>query len=490
MIFFHAEQTPDKPAIAILGTIVSYEKLAKGIRAIEEKILAAGLKTGETVAISVLNPIGHFAIICALFRLGIASVSIHPSQEPNLDEIVVDALLADKASGSPSLRTIIVEESWFKDPPVSKRSGPPRSYPKRDPEAIARIVLSSGTTGQAKAISLSYRSVQERLISYALRLSTPSWERLVCIPGIVTNFGFCFVITTVWLGRMVCFASDDVARQAVASYRADLLLASTVQVAQLVRLQEANFIPLDSLKSIHIGGSIAFSPLLTKIRLLICAHLYCGYGSTEGGTVAYAHAGPIHGIDRAVGFVAPWIDIEVLDDENKKIENPNREGQIRIRAFGQGYRYKKISETEFEIDRGEWFYPGDIGRVYRNGLLIVLGRINDIINKGGVKISPDIIEQQLASHPDIADAAVVGVLNDIGIEQIWVGIVAREPTEIDVQKIFDYCREKMPLTMPDRIYVVSEIPRNQLGKIVRESLKEKLVKLETATTGAQPWRPA
>lgn len=214
-----------------------------------------------------------------------------------------------------------------------------------------------------------------------------------------------------------------------------------------------------------------------KNRMLVCNTLYCGYGSTEGGTIAYAPAEAIFGMDRAVGGVAPWIEIEAVDEQNKALEY-GKEGQIRIRALGQGYRYDKISPTEFKIDKSEWFYPGDQGIVFKNGMLVIKGRINEIINRGGTKVAPDTIEEELKKHPRVGDVAVVGALDSMGIEQIWVALATNDGAEFDIAKMFEHCRQTIPLYVPDRIFQVKEIPRNRLGKISRETLKEQLKVLE------------
>jgi acyl-CoA synthetase (AMP-forming)/AMP-acid ligase II len=202
----------------------------------------------------------------------------------------------------------------------------------------------------------------------------------------------------------------------------------------------------------------------------------CGYGSTEGGTVAYAPAESIYGMDRAVGIVTPWIEIETVDSA-KVTQDYGQEGEVRLRALGRGFRHVKLSPSEYEIEDDPWFYPGDQGILFRNGLLVISGRVNEIINRGGLKIAPDTIEEDIKKHPMVADAAAVGVLDSLGIEQIWVAVVC--PTaELDIKKMFDYCREKMALSVPDRIFQIDAIPRNQLGKVSRVALTEQLKTLE------------
>ena len=473
MIFFHADASPERPAIITRETVLTYGLLRSGILSAERRLCQQGLKAGSSVAVTLTSWIGHLTLICALYRLGVASVSVEPAQVESLDDLVVDAWLTNTPPASPPVRTVPVDDSWFND----KDDADGRGVPPHHDGMACRYILSSGTTGRAKVIALSYGAVRERLLSYSIRVSNPSWERLVCMPGLSTNYGFSFAITTLWLGRTVCFSFDATARETILSHQADLLVASTHQITDVVRAQEARFFHLASLRAVHIGGSIAYAPLLARIRMLVCPNLICGYGSTEGGTVAYAPAESIYGMDRAVGVVAPWIELEVVDAEDKVAEY-GTEGQVRLRALGRGYRCRKISPTQYEVDESPSFYPGDQGVLYRNGLLAITGRVNEIINRGGVKVAPDSIEEELKKHPLVADAAAVGVLDPLGIEQIWAAVVSRGGEEVDVRKMFDYCRESMALFVPDRIFQLKEIPRNRLGKISRVELTEQLKALE------------
>jgi acyl-CoA synthetase (AMP-forming)/AMP-acid ligase II len=119
------------------------------------------------------------------------------------------------------------------------------------------------------------------------------------------------------------------------------------------------------------------------------------------------------------------------------------------------------------------------GRLYRNGLLAILGRVNEIINRGGTKVAPDEIEEAIRQHEAISDAAAVGMLDNVGIEQIWVAVVSRDGSELDVGKMYGYCRAALPQYVPDRIFQVRAIPRNQLGKVSRVELAEHLRSLES-----------
>jgi acyl-CoA synthetase (AMP-forming)/AMP-acid ligase II len=477
MIFFHADANPEKPAVIAGGSgVYTYAALRQAIVSVDRRLAQAGLKAGDCVAILAWEPAPQIALIAALAWRGIASVSLEPDQLDLLDDMLVDVLLTTKPVASTKVRTIEIENTWFTD--ATPEAAPGRRA-EVDDAAICRYVLSSGTTGQPKIIGLSFGAVKDRLITYALRMSTPSWDRLVCMPGLSTNYGFSFTITALWLGRTVCFASPEMLpRYVVLAYRADLLVASTQQILALLSAQDESFMRLDSLRAVHIGGSIAYAPLQARIRLSICPILLYGYGSTEAGTVAYAPAETIFGMDRAVGVTTPWIDLEVVDDGKASV-GYGQEGEVRIRARGQGYRHRKVDPSRHAVDDSEWFYPGDRGVLHRNGLLTVTGRINELINRGGQKISPDTIEEMAKRHPLLADAAAVGVPDHLGIEQIWLAVVGRGNGDIEVAKLYEWFRDNNTALVPDRIFEVDSVPRNRLGKISRIPLAEHLKTLES-----------
>ncbi len=104
---------------------------------------------------------------------------------------------------------------------------------------------------------------------------------------------------------------------------------------------------------------------------------------------------------------------------------------------------------------------------------MITGRSAQLINAGGVKLNPELIEEHLQAHPDIADAGALGMIGGAGIEEIWVAIVPRR--DIAAEAVIDYCRQRNPNMAPRQVKFVAGIPRNALGKVVREALKHLLM---------------
>jgi acyl-CoA synthetase (AMP-forming)/AMP-acid ligase II len=120
-----------------------------------------------------------------------------------------------------------------------------------------------------------------------------------------------------------------------------------------------------------------------------------------------------------------------------------------------------------------WFYPGDVGRIFPDGLVVITGRTNEVINRGGVIVAPEVIEEVLRLDPLVRDVAVVGVPNAAGIEEIWAAVVAEGP--IDANAIAVRARDKLNEKVPDRILRIDAVPRNENGKVTRNALREQLI---------------
>jgi acyl-CoA synthetase (AMP-forming)/AMP-acid ligase II len=123
-------------------------------------------------------------------------------------------------------------------------------------------------------------------------------------------------------------------------------------------------------------------------------------------------------------------------------------------------------------DEDGWFYPGDVGRLETGGTLFITGRSSEVINRGGVIVAPEAIEDVLRLDRRIRDVAVLGVPNASGIEEIWAAVVS--DTLIDGRQLIEAARPRLNEKVPDRIVQVSEIPRVENAKISRHQLREQL----------------
>jgi acyl-CoA synthetase (AMP-forming)/AMP-acid ligase II len=168
------------------------------------------------------------------------------------------------------------------------------------------------------------------------------------------------------------------------------------------------------------------------------------------------------------GTVGPGPGISVIDETGRHLA-ANTPGEVVVRGPNvmRGYRNNPEANAAAFIDG--WFRTGDVGAIDRDGYLALTGRIKELINRGGEKISPAEVEAVLLENPAVAEAAVFGVSNPKYGEEVSAVVVLRGAAT--AQQLQTYCRTRMAdFKVPKLIHLVSAIPRNAMGKVQRREL--------------------
>jgi acyl-coenzyme A synthetase/AMP-(fatty) acid ligase len=461
MIDFWARQKPDSPAVLMLDTAISYLSLSRAIRATAGHLSQQRLDVSAPVGILVDHPARNVVLTLALMSLGVPSIVIRESQLAYLGKLGTKSLLVEGQIYPPAgLSAVQIDLRWFGDPNA------PAPRPLGASERT-KLAFTSGTTGIPKAISFSEADIAAR--SNFLRVVTGDvqWTRSMIMPGLSTNFGFSQVALTLEFGRTVCFASnpEDAART-IELFGVDLLICSNQQAQSFAEHLERRKLRLRSLKCVWLGGAVPTEGLVQKINDYLCRDVLCVYASTEAHVGAFGRWNDIKQVRNAVGFVCPWATIECVD----ALGNPvavGQAGDVRIKTPNQGLLHTATQDPSEQIET--WFYPGDRGMLTPEGLLVIEGRATDTINKGGVKISAMAVEQCLAAVPGVQDAAVCGIPNLMGVDQLVALVVAK--SDIGVAALNAALRQASLEATVDRVLIVDAIPRNATGKVNRDDIR-------------------
>ena len=463
---FHAKIEPHRPAIILADRIVTYAMLADVVDALTRRLVALGLRRGALVGVKIGNPARHMALLLALQRAGLASISF--SDDPvAVPGVWLAALMLDAPAPTwPGVPAFVVGDDWFAGP----AGGAVEASPLVGDETC-RVILSSGTTGIPKPIRLTPNVLAIRLGQKLTQMSGGGFERVMCAMNLASAWGLDVSLAALCNGKAVMLS--DIGRETLdmaALYRADYLVCSTHQLRTLLELQEERLTPCDAVRWIEVSGSVISVALLERARrFFAAARLMVCYSATETGPTAYAPADSLPPVDGATGFVAPWTTIETIDANDRPLPR-GAEGRIRLRCESQAY-WGDASP------RGEtpWFYPGDVGVIRPDGCVVVTGRASEIINIGGVKVAPTTIEEVLLLHPDVAEAAAVGVFGADGVEQPWAAVVLRRP--VGEAALKQFCEARLRHAAPSRIVAVASVPRVGGGKVARAELRETLSRL-------------
>lgn len=351
---------------------------------------------------------------------------------------------------------------------------PPVIDSEQERNAVARIILTSGTTGRAKAVALSHDNIIRRIQAYEVAFGNkiPACSRTFVDVGIAANIGYLWAIYTFARGGAVFVRGSDPAEtlQALSLYNVQCMVASTAGMAEFLDYYErspAFACPFEVMLSV---GSMLSKPLSERVRTRMCSHVVSGYGATEASPVAGAPTHQIADIAGAVGYVAPGIVVQAVDNSGHTLK-PGVEGLIRIRGHTCVTGYLGNPPGSDTIFRDGWFYPGDLGTVTEQRVLVISGREKNIIDLGGDKINPESIEAVLMSCPGVIHAAAFGRPNALGIEEVWAAVVTS--SVLESEKILAYCARKLPPEhVPVRVISLADMPRGASGKIDRIRLLE------------------
>lgn len=466
MLMYYALSNPEKQAVILPDRIVSFGMIGTGIRSVEVAIAELSLDSRHVVAVRIESRTRHLIVVSALYRLGIVSVSVLGNEDLAKAGVKVDAVISDRNQPFPGFgRLVLLKDDWFE-----RRfdAAAPRPAGFRDEDALARIIMSSGTTAAPKAIGMSARVVEDRIVTGRRTLALAPWDRMMCLPLLTSSLGFGSALQALAYGHAVVFAESAISTlQMIALYGVDLLVANPQHLQFMVAEHRKTPIPTPSLKLIKFGGNAMPPGLVPEVRARLCNDILCVYSSTESGPIAFGHIDRILEQPGSTGFLAPWADVEVIGPDDQPVPR-GVEGRLRVRTEWQGYDLNEGADAAHR-----WMYPGDIGSISANGMLTLVGRVADAINVGDTFISPEQIERELSGYPGLDDVAVVGIPQSSGHQEIWLGVMAQG--QVDEQAIKDFLLSKNPRWKVSRVKVLDRIRRSDMGKIVRARIREKLL---------------
>jgi acyl-CoA synthetase (AMP-forming)/AMP-acid ligase II len=471
-ILFQAKSQPKAPAIMTARAVLSYEELVNRVRGVIKYLSQNGVKSGQILALNIQDPIAHCAAIIGAMASGVATFSTG-GNKPNLPKnLAVDAMLADHpVTIDGNIKSLTVGQNWLKDQQFTDVRLTPGGLGR---DAVARIITTSGTTGEQKAVPFSEEQLFDRVHGQMVGLRPLAGQsKTLGMMGVSSGAGFTNMMLILMTGGTLMLVPGLGQLARVSSiYKMDRILASTAQLIGMLRQQENDSADFAGVRGMVVGGSHIPRSVAKRARV-ICRNIICLYGATEVGVVATAPTSFLVDQQSAVGYVAPGVTLEVVDETGNALGG-NQEGVIRVKVPGAATRYLNDEKASRAVFRDGWFYPGDTGSVSPDGLLFVTGRVSERINAGGVKVAPSVIEDVIGSRPEISDVAAFEHINTEGISEIAVAIVPHDNidrTNFNRSELRQYFQKQLRERTPRRWIIVKEIPRTEQGKIDRPALQ-------------------
>ena len=469
-IILQCKKKPAEVALCAPGTefnVVSYGRLAHLVNNVCQRIIALGLEPRSRVAVFVDDRILHAIMLIALTRLGIVTIS---GRSKNFSwPFEVNAVIADKPFQYSAGRTILADASWTlgDGSPIASEH-----IHRASPDEVCRIILTSGTTGEDKAIEVTNRTMAARIDRQYIFFGPRAvfCSRTYIDLGLATSIGIQLLFGTLWRGGALFLAGDpQQTLNAFPIYQVQNMIASPGGLLELLTAIDRRPEYQCGFQAIFTAGSILTNSLSERVRTRICTNLTNGYGSTEAAQVASMPAHFAPNVSGAVGYLLPGIDLQVVDEGDAPLP-PSKEGIIRIKSEIGAKEYLGDPEGTARVFRDGWFYPGDIGYLTQENMLVISGRAKTVMNIGGEKVNPEKVEEVLSSHPSVQQVAVLSMPVEGGVDEVCALVVTRV---LAVQVLEAFCRERLPPKfVPTRFIAVSDLPRNEMGKIERRKLPD------------------
>lgn len=449
-----AQNRPQAPAILMPTRTISFSEFDADIDRVTSTCAPLEAAVDEAVAVAVADPYMHCLALLALARLGIASA-------PGDDAACRLRIGDGPAGGRPMLR---LHPSDLAAAPPNE---PSRSVVPPNPDALGRIVTSSGTTGERKRIGLSWRVIGARIDNAIQNYAVPEgpW---IAATGAGTTFGFNIMLAAWAGGRAVVLGLPGAVDGAtLARFRPRLVALIPAQLRHLLdSLGPAH--PRMPLRVVAAAGAVP-PPLARRTRALLTDDLQAHYGTTETGAVALASLRDIEASPAIAGRLLPSAEVEIVDEDGHLLA-PGTLGHVRLRSDRSTNGYLDDPDRTERAFRNGWFHPGDMGRMSGDGVLFIEGRSDDLMNIAGHKILPLWIEQPALAVAGVRDAGACSLIDADGLERCWLALVGDRA--LDGTLLRNALARQLHFVVKIQVTFVPEIPRGALGKIDRIKLRE------------------
>ena len=396
-----------------------------------------------------------------------------------------EALLSEVRLRLDALSTVVWTDEWDAFLATGRDHS---ALPTVDPDTPALILFTSGTTGKAKGAVLTHNSIVNNAFFGSARYQLPDgavWLSplpLFHVGGSVTATLAC--ISRV--GTQVLMSGFDADRTLAALHtlRVNIMLSVPTMLVAMLQSPRLDEVDLSALEIVVTGATVVAPELVRQVAARMNVETMVMFGQTEtGGAVTLTRRhDPIDRVTETIGAPIAHTDCKIIDTATGLTVLRGVRGEICVRSPCLMREYFAMPEmTADTIDTDGWVHTGDLGLMRDDGYLQITGRMKDMIIRGGENVYPREIEDVLAEHPAVAQAAVYGVPDERYGEQVAVALTIQPGAHVEVAELTEFVgarlsRHKVPLHWR----IVDEFPMNASGKIQKFLLLEQFEQFRRA----------
>jgi acyl-CoA synthetase (AMP-forming)/AMP-acid ligase II len=494
-----AGRLPDKIAAVHGSRTATFAELDARCNAIALELAALGVQPGQRVALMGQNSIEYIAAFFGILKGGGVVVPFSPAysareigaqlRDCDPSAAIVDADLGEtflRGSGGLISRDRLIcigkpsDAGAVSIADLHSSSAENVPFPPLDPDHVAVIAYSSGTTGVPKGVMLSHRNLVSNLIQFRHQDPVPITEADVFLNHLpfFHIYGMNVLMAeAIYVGAtqviMSRFDPDELV-DLIDRHRATLLFTVPPVLLTLVNNTRLRQRDLSSLRYVNTGAAPLAPEVAREFRSLTGVPAKQGYGLTETSPTTNAdfYSDPDH---ESVGPPVADTEERVVDVQDwRNVLAPGEVGELLVRGpqIMQGY-WRDPELTERVLTDG-WFHTGDLARMDERGYVFIVGRTKEMIKYKGYTVAPNELEALLLEHPEVKDCAVAGVPDREAGEIPKAFVVLKPGSTADGEALMDFLRTRVAgYKRVRQIELVAAIPRSVSGKILRRLLTQR-----------------
>jgi long-chain acyl-CoA synthetase len=519
-----AERFPERAATIFFGARLSYRALNEAANRFAHALLNLGLKPSDRVALMLPNCPQFLIAFYGALKAGAVVTAVNPLYTPReleyqlndaeaetlvtlskfyptveavrrrtaLRQVIVTNIKEYLPMARRTLFTLLKERKeghrvrlrrhaparWFQDIlAAAQTSRPPGTTV--DPRAAALLQYTGGTTGTPKGAVLTHGG----LVANTLQIR--SWltdfqegaETMVLVLPLFHVFGMgaCMSLMVQGAGTMILlpqFKTHDVLH-AVSKHRATLFPGVPSMYVAVNNSSELPRAHLTSLRHCFSGAAPLPQEVQERFEAHIGGRLVEGYGMTEANACII---NPLRGARKrgSIGIPIPDVEAKIVDIETgSQTLAPGEVGELAVRCPQQLQGYWRKSDDTAQVLREGWIYTGDVARMDEDGFFYIVDRKKEMILSGGFNVYPRDVEEVLYLHPQVREAAVIGVADAFLGERVKAFVVPHEGESPSADEIIAFCRKHLVVyKVPTHIEFRDSLPKTLIGKVLRRVLME------------------
>lgn len=478
-VAYHGEKYPEKLCIADEVEALSYRDVINRAGQIAQKFESMGIQKEDKVAVECTQNANF--LICGLACQIIGAVFVplekNASKERVKDIIEVTEPKCFICKGDYEVPvTILKEKEFYEFQKISVKEY--SEFP--EPQTVAEILYSTGTTGKAKGIVITNQNnvaVAENIM-YGTEMAKDNVE---LVPMPMSHSHALRTCYANMLNGSTVVVVDGVMRikkifELIDKYQINAFDLSPSAANVLMKLAKKQLVEYSShIKFIEIGSAVLEEGLKEELcEVFQKSRLYNFYGSTEAGRSCILDFNQEKGRPGCIGKPTKNAMFIITDQDRNEIQsNKNNPGLLAISGTMNMKEYLKAPELTKKTMQQGYIYTNDLGYIDEEGFVYVLGRMDDVINYNGIKIAPEEIEGFVHRYSGVTDCACVPVKDPMCGQVPKVYVSVEDESNFDTTELLKFLSEHLEANkLPKKVEIIDKIPRTSNGKILRRELRK------------------